>query len=410
MRILYLHQYFVPREGQGITRTYEFALRLRQMGHDVTVVTSPGYLPEKYKSLTAVTHVDMEGVPVTIVPVPYAQEMRFSRRMRAFVQFAAWASWVCMQTPADVVYASSGPLTIVIPALAAKFWQRIPLVFEVRDLWPELPIAMGILRSPFAKAAAQALEWIAYHLSAHVVGLSPGMARGIEKRGIPPERVSVVPNSADVDLFDVPEETGAPIREKLGLAPEQPLVIYTGAFGMANNIRYLVDVAAEMARLTEGVHFLLVGSGAEHQKIVDHARARGVLDRTFTIWKPVSKKEMPAILAATSLSTSILMPIPEMWNSSPNKLFDSLAAGRPVAINYGGWLADLLEETGAGIRISDDDPHAAALQIAALLFDPARLEHARRAARELARTDFDRDAMARRLEGILRGVVQAAQR
>lgn len=406
MRILYLHQYFVPREGQGITRTYEFALRLRQMGHDVTVVTSPGYLPEKYKSLTKVTHVEMEGVPVTIVPVPYAQEMRFSRRLRAFFQFALWAAWVCMNTPADVIYASSGPLTIFFPAVAAKFWQRIPMVFEVRDLWPELPIEMGILRNPFVKAGALALEWLAYHLSAHVVALSPGMAEGVVSRGIAPERVTVVPNCADNELFDVPEETGAPIREKLKLAPEHHLVVYSGAFGMANNVSWLVDIAAEMARLTEGIHFLLVGWGADRDKVIERARALGVLDRTLSVWKPVPKKEMPAVLAASTLSASVLMPIRAMWSSSPNKIFDSLAAGRPVAINYGGWLADLFEKTGAGIRIPDNDPHAAALALAAFLLDPERIGHARRAARELARTEFDRDAMARRLEGVLRCVVE----
>lgn len=406
MKILYLYQYFVARQGHGMTRAYEFARRLIQMGHEVHVVTSPGYLPDEYNHFDKVTRIDIEGVPVIIIPIPYSQSMSFPRRIRSFIQFALLASWVCMRQKADVVYASSGPLTIAIPGIAASLWQRIPMVFEVRDLWPEIPIAVGALKNPAARWLARALEWIAYHWARHVVALSPGMAAGVQRRGIAPERVTVIPNSSDVDLFDVPRATGQPIRDELNLKDDQPLVVYTGTFGLLNNVGYLVDVARVMQQLDPSIHFLLVGSGAEFENVVEKARQQEVLGKNLTIWSPRSKTEMPAILSAATITTSLFLPIKAMWNNSANKFFDSLAAGRPIMLNYGGWQADLLRETGAGISVSPEDTRQAAADLAAFLQDHPRIEAAGAAARELAYTRFHRDEMAKKLESVLRKVTQ----
>jgi glycosyltransferase involved in cell wall biosynthesis len=404
VKILYLYQYFVARQGHGMTRAYEFARRLVGMGHEVTVITSAGYLQDEYKKLKKTTLVDIEGVPTLIIPVPYSNSMSFRRRMGAFVQFALLASWACMRRRADLVYASSGPLTIAIPGMLASAWQRIPMIFEVRDLWPELPIAIGAIKNPAIKAAARALEWTAYHRARHVVALAPGMAEGVMKRGIPASRVTVIPNCADVDLFDVPESTGDPIRHKLGLTPRQPLIVYTGTFGLMNNVGFMVDVAAEMRRIAPEIRFLLVGAGGAFEKVMEKARTLGVLDENLYIWEPLPKTQMPAVLAAATIATSLFAPVREMWNNSANKFFDALAAGRPIAINYGGWQAELLTQTGAGITISDRDPCAAAQALAAFTQDEARLAAARAAARALAYDSFNRETMAARLEALMRQV------
>lgn len=389
-----------------MTRAYEFARRLIEMGHEVTVVTSAGYLPEEYKALRHTTLVDIEGVPAIIIPVLYSNYMSFPRRIRAFVQFALLAAWVCMRQSADVVYASSAPLTIAIPAMAASKWQGIPMVFEVRDLWPELPIAVGALRNPIAKALARGLEWVAYHSAKHIVALSPGMAEGVIRRGIAPDRVTVVPNSSDVDLFDVPEITGEPIREQLGLAPKQPLIVYAGTFGLLNNVGFMVDIAVEMRAIAPDIRFLLIGSGAQFEQVTKKAQMLGVLDTNLYIWKPMPKKQIPMILSAATITTSLFLPMREMWNNSANKVFDSFAAQRPIAINHGGWLAELLERTGAGIRISDQDAQLAAQELAAFAHDDARLERAHLASRQLAYNEFNRDRLAALLESILRRTVE----
>ncbi len=403
MRILYLHQYFVPPDTSGGTRSYEFARRLIAAGHDVCMVTSSAMLPTQYQNQEHIYEAEIAGIPTVVIPVAYGNEMSFGERIRAFARFAILASIEATRRPADVIFATSTPLTIAVPGIVGRIWQRIPLVFEVRDLWPELPIAIGALQNPLARMGASMLEWLAYHASAEIIALSPGMADGIKRRGIADERVTIIPNSCDIELFDVPAERGQHIRACIpGLSADQPLIVYTGTFGKINNVGYLVDVAAALYHLAPDARILLVGAGAEHDHIVDRARARGVFERNLWVWKPISKTEMPDLLAAATIATSLFLPIRPMWNNSANKFFDALAAGKPIAINYGGWQADLLRETGAGIVLSAYDPTEAAHAIATFINDKERLRQASQAARNLARTQFDRDHMAATLEQVLR--------
>jgi glycosyltransferase involved in cell wall biosynthesis len=250
------------------------------------------------------------------------------------------------------------------------------------------------------------LEWLAYHASVHVVALSPGMAEGVRKRGISTDKITIIPNCCDVDKFDVPVERGQTVRERLpGFAEHQPLIVYTGTFGMINGVGYLVDVAAAMRILDPEVRFLLVGTGAEREKVIAKARSHGVLDTTLWIWDDLPRTDMPAVLAAATIATSVFIPLKPMWNNSANKFFDALAAGKPIAINYGGWQADMLDETGAGIVLPADDPTRAAQLLTSFVRDTQRLRHAAAASRTLAYTRFHRDTAASKLEAVLRRAV-----
>ena len=401
MRILCLHQYFVTPRTSGATREYEMMRRLIAAGHDVTVVTSSAMLPPEYQHSTHGQVVDLDGVPIVVIDVPYGNAMPFSQRIQAFFKFALLASREATRHKADVIFATSTPLTIAIPAIVGKLWQRRPMVFEIRDLWPELPIAIGALKNPVLIWAASALEWIAYHASAHVVACSPGMADGVVRRGIPRERVTVIPNSCDLALFDVPAERGDKIRTRLGLAEGQPLVVYTGTFGHINGVGYLADLAAAMKTIAPEVRFLVVGAGVEFEKVQARAKALGVLDSNLFIWPAIAKNEMPDLLAAATVAASVFVPIKEMWNNSANKFFDALAARKPIVINYGGWQADLIHEHDAGVVLPPEDIPAAARLLADFLADPAHVAAAGKAAARLGREQFDRDEMARKLDAIL---------
>jgi glycosyltransferase involved in cell wall biosynthesis len=407
MRILYLHQYFVSPDTHGGTRSYEFARRLIAAGHEVCMLTSSAMLPKRYQGATATFEAEIAGIPAVVIPVPYGNEMSFGDRIAAFARFAALASLEATRRRCDLIYATSTPLTIAIPGIIGKIWQRAPLVFEVRDLWPELPIAVGALRNPAARAGASALEWLAYHSSAEVVALSPGMADGVVRRGYPRERVTVIPNSCDRELFDVPASRGDAIRARIpGLAPDDPLIVYTGTFGKINGAGWLVDVAAQLRGLAPRAQILMVGSGAERDQILERASLAGVLDQNLRVWEPVAKNEVPDLLAAATVATSLFLPIKPMWNNSANKFFDALAAGKPLAINYGGWQADLLRQSGAGIVMEYGDPARSARDLAAFVGDRERVAQASQASRMLASTQFDRDLMASRLEGLLRRVAE----
>lgn len=400
MKILYLHQYFAPPAAGGGTRSYEFARRLIASGHEVHMITSAARLPQ-YTSNSKVSHQNIAGIPTTIIHVPYKNAMPFNQRIRAFFEFAWLASREVVKHKADVVFATSTPLTIAIPGIAAKLWHRIPMVFEVRDLWPALPIALGALKNPLAIMAAKWLEWIAYHSSAHIVALSPGMAEGVKRRNIPENRVTVIPNSCDLDVFDVPSERGQAIRQQLHLTPEQPLIVYAGSFGLIYGLDYFVEIAAVMRDELPSAYFLMIGDGATKERIVARAKQIGVLGSNLDIWNPIPKTQLADVLAAATIATSIVIPEKRLWDNSANKFFDALAAGKPIAINYGGWQAELLHETGAGIVLPSDDPVEGARQLAEFVQDSARLRSAGEAARHLARTRFDRDMMASQLETIL---------
>lgn len=404
LRITYIHQYFTTPDGTGGTRSYEFARRLIASGHDVHMITSSARLP--YCSAKKVLRQDMAGIPTTVIHVPYHNAMPFNQRIRAFFRFSWLASREVIKHKADVVFATSTPLTIAIPGILAKLRHRVPMVFEVRDLWPELPIALGALNNPLAKVAAQGLEWIAYHSSAHIVALSPGMAEGVMRRGISAARISIIPNSCDIDVFDAPMKKGEAIREKLNLRSAQPLIVYAGSFGLIYGLDYFVEIAAAMRSSLPKAHFLMVGEGATKDAVVARAKQKGLLEANLTIWNPIPKAQLADVLAAATVATSIVIPEKRLWDNSANKFFDALAAGKPIAINYGGWQADLLNETGAGIVLPPDDPAEGARQLAEFVQDSARLRSASEAARHLARTRFDRDMMASQLEAILCSVVK----
>ena len=403
MRILYLHQHFATRKGSAGARSYEFARLLQQRGHETTIlcgrgdrsglVSQTGRLVEKC---------ELDGLRILQLNVFYSQEMGYLRRMLSFVWFVLLASWVAVsQRDVDVIFATSTPLTIAVPAIVASRINRRPFVFEVRDLWPKVPIGLGILRNPLLIALARGLERLAYRCATHIVTLSPGMRDGIIRAGVPAEKVSVIPNACDNDLFDVSPEVGLAFRARHPYLMDRPLVVYTGAFGMVNGLDYLVRLAQQVRSLDESIAFLLVGAGSEKEALYDLAQDLGVLNKNLWLMEAIPRHEIPAVLSAATIATSTFIPNPVLWHNSANKFFDALAAGRPIAINHGGWLADLLHASKAGIVLPAHNLDKAAEMLIEFLRSESRLERARQAARVLARERFDRSRLVAQLERVL---------
>jgi glycosyltransferase involved in cell wall biosynthesis len=388
MRVVYLHQYFVTPEMSGGTRSYEWASRLAARGHDVHVVTS-----DQRAGADARTTVE-GGAHVHWIPVHYDNSMSVPRRMLAFLQFAVLASRAARRLRGDVVLATSTPLTIAVPALAAIWGRSTPMVFEVRDLWPDVPIAMGGLRNPLLQHAARALERAAYRHATRVVALSPEMRRGVQRAGFPVEATVLVPNASDVDLFRRPgvEEEGERLRREHAWLGDRPLVLYAGTLGRVNDVGWLVHVAAHTTDLDPEVRFLIVGGGAERDRVASLAEQLGVLGTNLFMLPSQPKGAMPALLAAASMTTSPVADIPALAGNSANKVFDGFAAGRPVALNADGSLGDLLVRTGAGLVLGRD-PQVAAKQLVAFLSDPETTARARAASARLADEAFGRDVL-----------------
>lgn len=394
MKIFYLHQYFNTPDMSGGTRSYEMARRFVAAGHEVHMITS---LRDRNATTKQWQTTDEAGIHVHWYPVPYDNTMRYRDRILAFFRFVFAAGRKAFEIGGDIVFATSTPLTIALPAVQAKKKLKIPMVFEVRDLWPEIPIAVGAIRNPFFKFAARKLERYAYKHASSVVALSPGMADGIAKTGYPKERIHIIPNSCDTELFDVGPEPGQRFRQQNDWLDQRPLVVYIGTFGKINGVRYLVDVAKEALNIDSDIRFLLVGQGVEFETVQTYASESGVLEKNVWIWPSVRKNEVPAILSAATVATSVVIDLPELWHNSANKFFDSLASGTPVAINHAGWQADLLYAENAGVTLPARDFESAAEELCNLVRDEKRLLAMSKNALRLAYHQFSRDTLASNL-------------
>jgi glycosyltransferase involved in cell wall biosynthesis len=374
MRILYLHQFFVTRAGAGGTRSYEFARRFVSRGHAVRMLTAGEGRQE------------VEGIEVVRVSSGYsdyvsATAVSYPRRMLAFARFGLAATAAALRGPRpDVIYATSPPLTMAVPALAAAARWRAPLVFEVRDLWPEAPIQMGALRNPLMRRAARALERLVLNRATRIIALSPGIRSGVVAAGAPSERVALVPNASDLDLF-----RPTPL-------PERFRVSYFGTMGEANDLAPVV----EAARLLDGVDFVLMGDG-KHRARLERSAPPNV---TFTGTAP-GKQGVAELAASSSACLTVFKDVPVLATNSPNKLFDTFAAGRAAIVNMDGWMRSLVEDNDAGVYVRAGDARDLADKLAWLRDHPADVERMGRNARALAEREFDRERLAERALAVL---------
>ncbi len=408
MHIVYFDQYFrTPADG-GITRSYEQARRLVHAGHRVDMITTATDPEPDWRRGWRVS--EEAGIRVHWLPVPYHNSMSFWRRIRAFVSFAVRSARHAAELRGDVVLASSTPLTIALPGAFAAWRSRAPMVFEVRDLWPDVPIAMGILRHPALIWAARRLERFAYRNAASVIASSPGMASGVVRNGAARGRVTIIPNGSDLELFRPDPEAARRFRAERPWLGDRKLVVYTGTLGKVNGVGYLVRVAAECARLNPEIRFLIVGDGRERASVEALARQLGVLDRNLFMAGFVPKSEVARVLAAADVATSLVVDVPALWDNSANKFFDGLSSGTAFAINHEGWQAELLRTSGAGLVLPATDAPAAAAMLVSALATPGWATRTGREARLLAEEKFARDKLAALLEDVLLEAVARRRR
>ena len=400
MKITYLHQYFNNLSMAGGTRSYEMARRLVAMGHEVTVITS---WREPHKN-SSWFESNESGIKVYWLPVVYSNNMGFLQRVIAFIKFAFFSAVKASSIESDIVFASSTPLTIALPAVFSSFRLRVPMVFEVRDLWPDMPIAMGILKNPFLIYLAKLLEVWAYRNSSAIVALSPGMKQGILQTGYPRKKIAVIPNSCDISAFKYNNEKVSEFRSARSWLGDSPLLIYAGTFGMVNGVSYLVDLASQLMAINSNVKVLLVGTGSERDSILRYASSSCVLGRNLFVESPIAKCDVPALFSASSMSSSVFIDLPEMRVNSANKFFDGLASGTPILLNYHGWMHDLVVKYDCGIAAWGRSMEDVARDVDCRLNDAVWMSRAGASASMVAKTFFDRDLLASQLEKVLSGV------
>lgn len=391
MRITYIHQHFVLPGEPGGSRPYEFARRMAAAGHEVTMICGRDEAMDK----------TVDGIHVRRLAIPYRNEMSKRERIVSFLNFLVRASAVAARVPADVIYASSTPLTVAVPGIVAKFTQRAPLVAEIRDLWPEVPIKLGYLNNPVAIFLAKQLEKAFYAASSEVVALSPSMADGV-KEVAPKKRVTVIPNASDFERFDVPAEQRAAFRKEQGWG-DDVVAVYAGGFGMSYQLKWLVDLAAQLRRDgVENVRFVLLGQGSDSDALYQRAENAGLdADAMFLGRQP--KEDVAKYVSAADIALSPLRDDPCLEGNSLNKVFDAMAASRPVVFNHGGWLEEAATEHDAGWRLSRDIP-TAAKRFAEIISDRDEMRAAGQRNRELGEKRFARDSLYNQLIEVLNRV------
>ncbi|NOJ76357.1 glycosyltransferase family 4 protein [Empedobacter stercoris] len=380
MNILYIHQYFLTPQEPGGTRSYWVAQELIKNGHQVTMLTSSTKFQEEIKSI------NIDGINVIYIKEDYDQNMSVARRLKAFVNFMYKASRIgAQQKNIDLVIATSTPLTIGVPALVIKCLKKTPYVFEVRDLWPEVPIQMGAFKNPLIINLLRWFEKTIYRNAEHVIALSPGMQDGVVKY-IPKQKTSMIPNMAKMDEF-WPREKNMVLAQKLGLKPDSFKIIHFGSLGIANGAHTIIESAKLMKEVCD-VEFLFVGGGATEKDLICEVDKHQLTNVKFLGKFPM--KEVSEIVNFCDVSIVSFLDLPILYTNSPNKLFDSLSAGKPIIVNSAGWTKDMVEQHNCGYYVNPNHPAELVEKLLFLKKHPEVVEQMANNSRALAETVYDK--------------------
>lgn len=393
MHVIYIHQYFSTPDQKGGTRSYEMARRLVQAGHKVSMICGTTESTDILMPAGTMAHKHIDGIDVYQIAEPYFNAMGFAKRWFVFLRFAKKALSVAKSLKnVDLVFATSTPLTVGDPGRKAARFHRCPFVFEVRDLWPELPIAMGIVRHWPLKWYLKRMELRAYRAADRCIALAPGIKEGIAETGFPEDRIEVVPNSCDLDLF-MPSDSNAEVDHDPRFGrPGDFRLVFTGAHGLANGLDAVLDAVGEIKkRNMTGVCFCFIGTGGLKPHLMERSKNEG-LDSHISWIDPAPKRELAKILPQMDVGMQILKNVPAFYRgTSPNKFFDYLSCGLPVLNNYPGWLADYIKENNCGMVVPPDDPVAFADTVVRMMSMREELKKMRHNARQLAEQTFSRN-------------------
>jgi glycosyltransferase involved in cell wall biosynthesis len=388
LKILYFYQYFSTPQGSWGTRVYEFAKEWVDKGHEVTVVTSI-YSKSDLKAKRFIEDQEFHGIKVKVLNIPIDNKQSIAKRIITFLLYSLLSSWYALTLSAEVVIASSGPITVGFPGLIAKYFRNRTLVFETRDLWPEGAIELGIIKNGLVKKIAYWFESRCYKAASLIVSLSPGMKSYIEQKHGHPNVISVT-NAANIPLFSRP----MPFVETR-FRPGK-YAIYTGNIGVVNNSYWLYNAAKRLKlQGRDDIKIVLVGEGQQREELEALAKAEGV--DNFVRLGLMPKKDLVPYVQHAMVSLVPLKGTPVLNTSSPNKFFESLAAGVPVIQNTDGWMKQFLEEHKVGFTLDPDDSKALADLLIELDAKSELIKDMGALAKLVAIKEFDKNKLAEKM-------------
>lgn len=389
MKILLLNQAFVSPEEPGHTRHFEMAKFLQARGHDLVIVASDlnyqtGRRTVERRGVFAEQNID--GVRVLRSYIYPALHRSYFWRIISFLSFMFSSVWTALRVrDADIIMGTTPPIFQAVSAWFVAMVRRKPFLLEVRDLWPEFGVGMGVLKNPLVIALARWLEKFLYARAAHILVNSPAYKDYMLAKGVPENKVTYIAYGTDVDMFN-PAVDGSSIRRALNLE-DKFVVLYAGALGQANDIDTILRAAK---RLNDDIRirFVLFGDGKERARLQAETERMQLTNVLFAGVR--AKKEMPIVVAASDVCLAILQDIPMFRTTYPNKVFDYMAAGRPTVLVIDGVSRELIESSNGGVFVQPGDDAMLAEEILELSKDSKRVQQMGRNAREYLVRHLDR--------------------
>ncbi len=367
MRILILAQYFPPETTATGRRAADLAEALTERGHEVTVITGrpnhPATVGRSFCRDAPDSEHAREGYRVARVPVFRSADARALKRLLNYATFMLAAAWEGIRQPRPDAIIAVSPLPAGLAALVAHGWHRSPLVFDLQDIWPDSARAVGVMNEGMAVCLLRGVERLLYRCSDRVVVISEGFRRYLIELGVPPKRIAVIANGVDAQRFSqVRPETR--IR-RTGPLRGRYVVGYIGNLGLAQGL----DTALEAARKLSGERaaFLLIGEGVDKPRLQAAAHAAGLANVRFL--RGVARRRVPSLLAACDALLVILRDHPLFEITIPSKLYEYMAAGKPIVCSVGGETAALVAEAGCGVAVHPGDGSALAEGVLRLMAD-----------------------------------------
>ncbi|TGE05236.1 glycosyltransferase family 4 protein [Hymenobacter fodinae] len=394
MHIAVFSQYHTNPDCPATSRHYSLLQHIART-HRVTLITTRTWeaqrLTHQYPWLP-------EGVEMRAAEVAYENRMGVARRVLSFGQYAAYAlrEGLKIEKP-DVIWGISTPLTAAWAAARVAQWRGVPWVFEVQDLWPSFPIAMGAVPNKLAQRRLFAMEKGLYSSAQHTVTLSPDMTSYVRGLGLPAHKVSTIWNGTDLELaaLATPQATDA-LRAEYGLLGHR-VVLYAGTFGRANDIPTLIAAAEQLAPHLPDVVWLFMGHGFDEPRLRE-AAARCPAIRVVP---PQPRHNVFTWFRLADVSIVSFLGLPVLDSNSPAKFYDSLSVGTPVIVTNTGWTKKLVEERHCGWYSPAGDAAALLHQVATVLQNERLRQAAGEAGIRVAYDVFDRKQLAADMQQVL---------
>ncbi len=393
MHILLIHQAFAAINEAGGTRHFEFARFLVAQGHKVTVIASPVSYLSGASSQTKNEQID--GVTIYRAYTYQALHRSFFHRIFSFISFMVSSFIIGYRVKdVDIVWGTSPPIFQGITALAIARIKKAKFLFEVRDLWPDFAIAVGILTNSLLISASRWLERFLYKNADQMIVNSPAYVQHVIDRGA--KHVTLIPNGADPAMFD-PLANGDAFKS-LHTLTDKFVVMYAGAHGISNDLQVVIDAACMLLNEPR-IQIVFVGDGKERQNLITYAKKTRATNVHFI--PSVAKTNMSNVLAAADACIAILKPIEEYKTTYPNKVFDYMAAGKPVLLAIDGVIRQVVEDAKCGVFVEPGNPNALATGIMTLYSDPFIAKKIGANGPEYLKNHFSRESIARQLESVL---------